>query len=113
MANTGCPDSFLESHSWFAIDNQMPPDRSFYVNGKVVVSSAGYAVALSKAASQGGDPTTLLLDLVVKKPTGPAARVVTTHDARYQEDPYAGSYSSVLVRCGRLVVAHVNVEVVH
>lgn len=108
-----CPDTYQEAKDWTAIDNQQPPGRSFYVIGTVVVPTTGYTVELKKRSPQGINPAVLMLDLTVKKPSGASGSAITTHNPRYDEAEYTGTYTSVGVYCGETQIASPEIKVVH
>lgn len=108
----GCPDHYLHLEDWNAFDNRMPPGRSFYVSGTVVAPTGGYTGSLAKAVPQGINPSILLLDLKVEKPTGPATDATQHVPVRYDEPHYGGGYSSVQVRCGSTVVQNLDIKTV-
>jgi hypothetical protein len=56
------------------------------VVGECTLPTAGYSMELRRHDPQGINPRDLLLDLVVHEPTGPVAQVITTLEARYEEE---------------------------
>jgi hypothetical protein len=77
--------------TWRAwLDRQPPGPATLRVRGECEFPTAGFAVTLRRHAPQGFNPRILLLDKVVRPPTGPAAQVVTRVEVRYEEPTTAG-----------------------
>ncbi len=110
-----CPDPYIKLIDWHAIHNAMPPGPdSLYVVGKVRVPTLGYSVSLVEAVPQGINPVILILDLSVKKPSGPAGRQVEDVAVRWDfSGAYGGQYDEVHIRCGTDVVKQLDIEMVH
>lgn len=113
-ARPRCPDCYLDLRDWHAFHDTMPGGpHSLYVIGNVVVPAQGYAVGLTPANPQGLNPRILLLDLVVQRPQGNAATVITTEPARWNHPgAYDGRFSDVHIRCGSQVVLKLPIQVV-
>lgn len=109
-----CPDTYSELKDFHAFHNTMPPGpHSLYVIGTVVVSSLGYTVQLTEAASPGVNPTILLLELLVRKPASEAAAQIQEHQVRWDHPgPYAGGYAEVHILCGSNIVQKLAIKVV-
>jgi hypothetical protein len=72
---------------WSAWHGSRPPAPPVLtVVGEYTFSTAGYSVDLTRHEPQGINPEYLLLDLVVHEPIGPVAQVITTVEARYEEE---------------------------
>jgi hypothetical protein len=72
---------------WSAWHGSRPPAPPVLtVVGECTFPTAGYSVELRRHEPQGINPEYLLLDLVVHEPTGPVAQVITTVEARYEEE---------------------------
>lgn len=67
-------------------DHQPPGPPVLHVRGECEFPTAGYSVELRRAEPQGIDPKNLLLNLVVRAPTGPASQVITKLEARFSEE---------------------------
>ena len=67
-------------------DHQPPGPPVLHVRGECEFPTAGYSVGLRRTEPQGINPKDLLLDLIVREPTGPAAEVITPLEARYSEE---------------------------
>jgi hypothetical protein len=75
-----------ECDNWSAWHGSRPPAPPVLtVAGECTFPTAGYSVELRRHEPQGINPRDLLLDLVVHEPTGPVAQVITTEEARYEE----------------------------
>lgn len=66
--------------------SRLPAPPVLTVAGECEFPTAGYSVELRRYEPQGINPRDLLLDLVVHEPTGPVAQVITTVEARYEEE---------------------------
>jgi hypothetical protein len=76
-----------ECRDWSAWQGSRPPAPPVLtVAGECEFPTAGYSVELRRHEPQGINPRDLLLDLVVHEPTGPVAQVITTVEARYEEE---------------------------
>ena len=76
----------VECSNWSAWHGSRPPaPQVLTVLGECKFPTAGYSVELRRHEPQGINPKDLLLDLIVHEPTGPAASVITTLEARYEE----------------------------
>jgi hypothetical protein len=92
-------DNPIDTSDWYAWLDRMPPGPArFHVTGVVTMPTPGYDVKLVRGAPQGINPKDLLLDLVIAKKEGIWPQVVTAIPVRYDEDPAAVDYESVLVR---------------
>lgn len=61
---------------WKAVLNMFPPGPSVLrVTGKCLFPTHGYKVTLKMAVPQGINPAILLLDKIVKPPTGPVIQI--------------------------------------
>jgi hypothetical protein len=67
-------------------DHQPPGPPTLHVRGECEFPTAGHTVELKRQEPQGINPKDLLLAKVVHEPTGPVAQIVTTVEARYQEE---------------------------
>lgn len=75
-----------QSSSWAAWHDRMPgTPATLHVHGEVTFPTTGYAVELRRAVPQGINPTILILDKLVRPPTGPVQQVMTTVVVRYRE----------------------------
>ena len=93
------PAITVESHDWAAWVSRFPGSPvSFHVTGTVELPSPGYSVTLVPAAPQGFNPNDLILDLKIERLEGFFPQVITPVEVRYDVTPYAGTYTSVLVR---------------
>jgi hypothetical protein len=64
---------------WSAIHDFMPPGPArLTVNGKCTFPTPGYKVLLKKKVPQGINPSILLLEKIVTRPSGPEPDKVTT-----------------------------------
>lgn len=70
---------------WKAWLDLMPPSPgTLHVTGKCRFPSHGYKVTLKKAVPQGINPAILLLQKVVRPPTGPVIQIPETVEVKYQ-----------------------------
>jgi hypothetical protein len=77
--------------TWQAqLDRQSPGPATLRVRGECEFPTAGFRVTLRRHEPQGINPRVLLLDKVVRPPTGPVAQVVTRVEVRYEEVTTAG-----------------------
>jgi hypothetical protein len=77
----------VECSNWSAWHGSRPPAPPVLtVVGECTFPTAGYSVELRRHEPQGINPKDLLLDLIVHEPSGPAAQVITTVEARYEEE---------------------------
>lgn len=67
-------------------DHQPPRPVTLHVKGECEFPTAGYSVELRRREPQGINPNDLLLDRIVREPTGPVADVLTTLEAWYREE---------------------------
>ena len=75
---------------WSAWHNRMPGSRpNLHVLGKCTFPTSGYTVELKRKEPQGINPTNLLLERTVRKPTGPVSEVITEVEVHYQEETEA------------------------
>ncbi len=96
-----CPTQAIavDTSDWNAWMSQMPPGPgSLHVTGTVHLPSPGYTATLEPAAPQGINPTDLLLDLVVTPRPGNWPEVITPTSVRFDQEPAALGYKSVLIR---------------
>lgn len=101
----------VDSSDWFAWVNRMPPGPgSFHVTGTVTMPTPGYDVALKPATPQGINPQELILDLIVTERPGTWPQVLTPMTVRYDQQPYEGNYSGVLVRIDEDDAVHLDVQ---
>jgi hypothetical protein len=76
-----------QSSSWTAWHDRMPgKPATLHVHGEVTFPTTGYVVELRRAVPQGINPAILILDKVVRPPTGVVQQVVTTVVVRYREE---------------------------
>lgn len=74
-------------HDWSAWHDHQPPGPAVLrVKGDCEFPTAGYSVELRRREPQGINPKDLLLDRIIHEPSGPAADVLTTVEARYEEE---------------------------
>jgi hypothetical protein len=73
-----------EWSAWHNLEPGSPP--TLIVVGQCTFPTAGYKVELRRHEPQGFNPKDLLLDLIVHEPTGPVPQVITTVEARYEEE---------------------------
>jgi hypothetical protein len=72
--------------SWHATHDHMPAGpKTLRVTGTCTYPTAGYKVKLRHHAPQGINPKDLLLDKIVRAPSGPVAQVITDVDVRYEQ----------------------------
>lgn len=74
---------------WYAAHDHMPPGpATLRVTGKCRFRTTGYRVELRRSDLQETNPwpRNLLLELIVKAPTGHVGQGFTTLDARYEEE---------------------------
>ena len=77
----------VECSNWSAWHGSRPPaPQVLTVVGKCTFPTAGYSVELRLHEPQGINSRDLLLDLIVHEPTGPVADVISTVEARYEEE---------------------------
>jgi hypothetical protein len=77
--------------AWRAwLDRQPPGPATLRVRGECEFPTAGFQVTLRRHVPQGINPRILLLDKVVRPPSGPAPQVVTRVEVRYEEVTTAG-----------------------
>ncbi len=77
-----------ECGNWKAWHDRMPgPGKTptLHVTGECSFPTAGYSVELRRHSPQGVNPAYLLLDKVVRAPSGPVAQVVTVVQVAYSE----------------------------
>lgn len=67
-------------------DHQPPGPATLRVTGECEFPSAGWSVELRRREPQGANPKDLLLERVVREPSGPVAQALTTLQARYEEE---------------------------
>lgn len=80
-------EPIVDCHGWSAWHDHQPPGSPvLHVHGECEFPTAGYSVELRRSEPQGINPKDLLLDLIVHEPSGPAAQVITTVEARYREE---------------------------
>jgi hypothetical protein len=60
-------------------------NETLHVKGKVTVPTTGFKAELVEAEPQGINPSILLLELKLTKPSGPAGEVVTTLEVTYSK----------------------------
>jgi hypothetical protein len=76
---------------WAAWLNEQPlAPRTLHVTGECVAPTPGYTVTLRRHSPQGINPRNLLLELVVRPPTGSVAQVPTPVTVRYEEKTTSG-----------------------
>ncbi len=89
----------VETSDWNAwISRFAPSPTKFLVTGTVNLPSPGYTATLVPATPQGINPADLILDLKIEQLDGFFPQVITPVEVRYEQSPYSGSYSTVLVR---------------
>jgi hypothetical protein len=67
-------------------DHEPPGPPVLHVRGECEFPTAGFSVELRRREPQGINPRDLLLDRIVREPSGPVAQVVTVVEARYREE---------------------------
>jgi hypothetical protein len=73
--------------SWSAWHDHEPPGPPvLHVRGECEFPTAGFSVELRRREPQGFNHRDLLLDRIVRKPSGPVAQVITVVEARYREE---------------------------
>lgn len=83
--------------SWAAWHDRMPfGPATLHVVGKCRFPTPGYKVTLKKAVPQGINPAILLLQKVVRPPTGKVIPAITVVEARYSEQTNA-LYTAVTI----------------
>jgi hypothetical protein len=86
---------------WSAIHDFMPPRPAHLtVRGKCTFPTPGYGVTLKKRVPQGVNPSILLLDKIVTRPTGPEPDVVTTISVTPYEEVTDYRYKQVEISDG-------------
>lgn len=63
-----------------------PGPPVLHVRGDCEFPTAGFSVELRRREPQGFNQRDLLLDRIVRKPSGPVAQVITVLEARYREE---------------------------
>jgi hypothetical protein len=93
--------------AWYAWINKMPgaPHR-LYVIGTCVFPTTGWSVYLKRAIPQGINPNILILDKIVKPPTGIVIDVITTVHVRYEEVASV-DFKEVEIRPGPTIPVHI------
>jgi hypothetical protein len=72
--------------NWSAVHDFMPPRPArLKVRGECTFPTPGFKVTLKKAVPQGINPTILILEKIVVKPTGIEPQIVTTIPVEYEE----------------------------
>ena len=83
---------------WEAIEDQMPPGpATLRVTGRCTFPAHGYKVKLKKAVPQGINPTILLLEKIVTRPTKPGIQTPEVVQVRYQQRVRPGQYTRVTI----------------
>ena len=67
-------------------DNDPPGPPVLHVRGECEFPTAGFSVELRRREPQGFNPRDLLLDRIVREPSGPVAQVITVVRASYREE---------------------------
>jgi len=93
--------------AWYAWINKMPgsPHRLFVI-GTCVFPTTGWTVKLKRAVPQGTNPAILILDKIVKPPTGIVLPVITTVNVRYEEMAHV-DFKEVEIRPGPTIPVHI------
>ncbi len=72
---------------WLAWHDHQPPGPPvLHVRGECEFPTAGFSVELRRHEPQGINPRDLLLDRIVREPSGPVPQVITVVEARYREE---------------------------
>jgi hypothetical protein len=83
---------------WRAVQNNMPPGpSSLYVTGHCTFPTHGYKVTLKEAVPQGINPVILLLNKIVRPPTGPVIQTPETIEVRFDKKKAAIKYQQVTI----------------
>lgn len=76
-----------DCRNWSAWHDHQPPGPTvLHVSGECEFPSAGYSVELRRREPQGINPKDLLLERIVREPSGPVAQATTVVEAYYQEE---------------------------
>jgi hypothetical protein len=67
-------------------DHEPPGPPVLHVRGECEFPTAGFSVELRRHEPQGFNPRDLLLDRIVREPTGPVPQVITVVEARFREE---------------------------
>lgn len=67
-------------------DHEPPGPPVLHVRGECEFPTAGFSVELRRREPQGVNPRDLLLERIVREPSGPVAQVITVVEARYREE---------------------------
>jgi hypothetical protein len=67
-------------------DHEPPGPPVLHVRGECEFPTAGFSVELRRHEPQGFNPRDLLLDRIVREPSGPVPQVITVVEARYREE---------------------------
>ena len=67
-------------------DHEPPGPPVLHVRGECEFPTAGFSVELRRREPQGFNPRDLLLDRIVREPSGPVAQVITVVRASYREE---------------------------
>ncbi len=71
---------------WKAWHDRMPPGpATLHVAGQCTFPTHGYKVTLKEAVPQGINPAILLLDRIVRAPTGPVIQIPQTVEVRFSK----------------------------
>lgn len=98
LAGAVAPEPVLPCGEWLAyLDLQPPGPPTLRVLGSCTFPTEGYEVRLARHEPPGTNPRDLLLDLTVVAPEGPVAQVVTTVEARFEEECAAGDLDTVTI----------------
>jgi hypothetical protein len=73
------------------------PKPTLHVSGKCQFPTAGFKVELRRHEPQGINPQILLLDKVVRAPSGPVAQVVTVERVKYSEPATSTQFTHVTI----------------
>jgi hypothetical protein len=86
---------------WSAIHDFMPPGPArLTVRGKCTFPTPGYGVTLKKKVPQGINPSILLLEKIVTRPSGPEPQVVTTISVTPYEEVTDYRYKQIEISDG-------------
>ncbi|HEX8180066.1 MAG TPA: hypothetical protein VF525_11030 [Pyrinomonadaceae bacterium] len=83
---------------WRAVQDSMPPGAPrLRVTGRCTFPTHGYKVTLREAVPQGINPRILLLQKIVRPPTGPVIQRPETVDVRFDKKNATTRYTNVTI----------------
>ena len=75
-----------ECHAWSAVHDLRPPGATLIVTATCTFPTTGFEIELRRHEPQGTNPEDLLLDKVVREPSGVTGQAFTDVAVRYEEE---------------------------